>query len=95
MRYFRYRWNENRGDKFADWGFITFYHEIDEDFYATRHLEIYDNGNVLKYDDEHWDDEFGMLADQSLEDALEDSDTIEISQAEFEEIWAAKKALSR
>lgn len=95
MRYFKYRWKEPRGDKYDDWGFITFYHEVDEDFYPTRQLEVYDNGNVLKYDLQHLDDEFGMLADQSLEDALEDSDTFEISGNEFEDVWAAKTALNR
>ncbi|HEX9960521.1 MAG TPA: hypothetical protein VGB00_06295 [Pyrinomonadaceae bacterium] len=95
MRYFKFRWNEARSDKLADWGFITVYHEVDEDFYPTRQLEVYDNGNVLKYDLRHLDDEFGGLADQSLEDALEDLDTLEISKDEFEDVWAAKKALNR
>jgi hypothetical protein len=58
MRYFKFRWNESRGDKFDDWGKSTFYHELDEDFWAIRQIEIYDNGNILKYDEKHFSDEF-------------------------------------
>lgn len=94
-RYFKYRWNETRGDEFDDWGFSTWYSEFDEDIYATRQLEIYDNGNILKYNDEHFSDKVVMLADQSLSiEELKDSESVEISQEEFETIWNSLVALN-
>ncbi len=94
-KYFKYRWNETSGDKFDDWGFSTWYNEFDEDFYASRQLVIYDSGNILKYDEKHLDDEFGCLAEKSLSLAeLEESEFIEISQDEFENIWTSHQALN-
>lgn len=91
-RYFKYRWNESRNDEFDSWGFSTWYSEFDEELYPTRQIEIYDNGIVLKYSNEHLDDEFGMLGDQSLSGDLEDS--LEISKVEFENIWTSHKSLN-
>jgi hypothetical protein len=94
-RYFKYRWNETRGDEFDDWGFSTWYSEFDEDFYASRQLEIFDNGNILKYNGEHFSDEFGMLGDKSLSfEELKDSGSVEISQDEFANTWASHKDLN-
>ena len=91
MRYFKYYWNENRGDQFSDWGKSTWYNEVDEEFYATRQMEIYDNGNVLKYDLENIDDEFGFLAEGVLEIGLE---SVEISKEEFETAWNSQIAVN-
>ncbi len=90
-KYFKYRWNENRGDEFDDWGFSTWYNEVDEKFYTIRQIEIYDNGNILKYCNEHLEDKFGALAEKSLE---ESSAFLEISQVEFENIWNSQKTLN-
>lgn len=91
-RYFKYRWNETRGDKFDSWGFLTWYSEFDEELFPIRQIEVYDNGIVLKYSNEHLDDEFGMLGDQSLSGNLEDS--LEISNKEFENIWFLHKGFN-
>ncbi len=94
-RYFKYRCNETRGDQFDDWGFSNWYNELDEDFFSSRQLEIFDNGNILKYDENKFSDEFGMLCDQSLSlEELENSGSVEISQDEFESIWTSRKALN-
>ena len=96
-RYFRFRWNETTADKFDSWGFSIFYHEIGEDFYAIRQLIIYDNGNALKYTEEHLSDSYGILVETSLEEVihnLEESGTIEISQEEFENVWVSNTALN-
>jgi hypothetical protein len=36
-----------------EWGDTTRYLEIGDDLYATRHLDLYDNGNALRYDREN------------------------------------------
>ena len=96
MRYERYRWNETRGDQYDDWGFSTFWLERGEDGYSTRQLEVYDNGNVLKYDSSHLSDEFGMLSDVTLDvEGLEESQTEFISAEEFEGAWSSSTALNR
>lgn len=95
-RYFKYRWEETRGDEYADWGFSTFYTELDSEYYALRQIEVYDNGNILKYDETCLDDKFGMLAEKALsEEELEESNCIEISKKEFDEKWLNLKALNR
>lgn len=91
MRYFKFFWNENRGDKYSDWGNSTWYHEVDEEFYAIRQLTIYDNGNITKYDLEHLDDEFGLLAEGVLEIG---SESEEISKEEFEAVWTSYIAIN-
>lgn len=92
-RYFKYRCNESLIDN--SWGFSSWYNEFDEDFYALRQIEIYDNGTILKYDEKHFSDEFGMLCDQSFTvEKLKESHSIEISQEEFESVWATSKALN-
>ena len=94
-RYFKYRWNETTGDKLDDWGFSTWYSEFDEDFYTIRQLIIFDNGNILKYHENHIGDEFGFLAEKSISvEELKDSGSIEISQDEFKSIWTSHKALN-
>ena len=45
----------------AQWGQCTRYIEVLDDQLASRTIEIYKNGNVLKYDRSHRSDEFGML----------------------------------
>ena len=92
-RYFKFRWNETRGDEFDEWGFSTFYSETDGDLFTTRQIQIYDNGIVLKYDSNNLSDEFGGLADQSIEGGLEESN--EISQEEFEAAWTSVKAFNK
>jgi len=95
MRFLKCRWSETRDDEFDDWGFVTFYLEIDENLFSRRQIEIYDNGNFLKYDYEHQSDKFGMLADQSLKETFEDANFMEISQDEFESVWDSQKAFNK
>ncbi len=93
MKYFKYRWKETRGDDFDDWGFSTFYIEIDEDLYPNRQIELYDNGNKLHYDNENVTDEFGYLGDKSIE---EDTEKLTpISKEDFERVWNSGKILNR
>ena len=45
----------------AEWGEFFRYVEVADDQYARRQVEVFDNGNVLRYDRSHWCDDFGML----------------------------------
>jgi hypothetical protein len=77
MKYYRYRWNESRGDMYDHWGHATYY------FVVVEQAEVYDNGCVLLHDENHPHDEFGMLADQRFE-PVEGVD--ELNAATFSEL---------
>ena len=67
MRYYRYRWSESRGDAYDHWGHATYYFAVADDGIVVEQAEVYANGCVLLYDENHPRDEFGMLADQPFE----------------------------
>jgi hypothetical protein len=46
-----------------DWGGTTHYLEVGDDQRAVRQVDVYDNGNVLRYDRFHQWDGYGMLLD--------------------------------
>lgn len=92
MNYFRYQWNDTRGDEFNDWGISTYWFEMGNDGYVTRQMEVYENGIILKYDYSHTNDEYGFLADQPLEPW--EIEIIEIPFEEFEHEWSKTKALN-
>lgn len=80
----------NTLESMASWGRFTRYLEIGADLRAVRHIDVFENGNMLCYDRTHWVDDFGMLADarinrnhtQDLRWQCE-----EITAAEFESRW--------
>ena len=85
MKYYKRHWSEDRGNAYAHWGSATYYYEIGDDLYATRQIEIYENGNILKHDEDNFSDEFGMLTDKPI-----DPDEFEphvIAEDEFESVW--------
>ncbi len=92
-RYFKRHWDESRGDTYDSWGTSDWLFETDQEGAVNRQIEIYENGTVLKYELDHLQDEFGMLADQNLDiaDFLES----EISAHEFEESWGKFVAFNR
>ena len=67
MKYFKRNWNETRGDQYDSWGKSVWLFETDNNGEVLRQIEIYDNGKVLKYDNQNIEDEFGMLADQNID----------------------------
>jgi hypothetical protein len=67
VRYYRHRWNESRGDAYDDWGHATYYFAVADNGFVVEQAEVYDNGCVLLYDENHPRDDFGMLADQRFE----------------------------
>ncbi len=80
-RYFRYRWDEDRGDEFASWGRATYYFAVNESGEVEAQLEVYDDGHVLAYDRDHLADEYGMLTDEPFD--LDDSPATEIDEQAF------------
>ena len=82
--YFKREWNESTGDVLTDsWGRSTFYFETDAQYNVLRQIQVFENGNTLKYDWEYMDDKLGGLA----EAALEIDDYEEIDSAVFEQLW--------
>ncbi|MFN3773657.1 hypothetical protein [Cloacibacterium normanense] len=86
MRYFKKNWEETTGDELTDdWGVSIFYFETDDSLNFLKQIQIFENGNILKYDELNNEDEFGAMADQSLEE--EEFLDCEISKEEFYNIW--------
>lgn len=96
MRYYRHGEAETRGGKYDHWSFWTALYEIGDDGYVVRQLESYDIGIVLKYDQTHPKDEYGMLEDIVLShEELLDLRAEEISAEWFEKCWISFKVLNR
>ena len=86
MRYLKKKWKETTGDELTDdWGVSIFYFETDDSLNVFKQIQIFENGNILKYDELNNEDEFGAMADQSLEE--EEFLDCEISKEEFYNIW--------
>lgn len=92
-RYYKRFWDESRGDSRDDWGTSTWYFEVSDDRKASRQIEVYENGNVLKYDDELVFDDFGGLADPPFDE--EEYSDVEISADHFERVWSSTKPFNR
>ena len=85
MRYFRRRWNENRGDAHEAWGASWWFFETDDLGNVRRQVEQYDLGPTLRYDSHRQSDEFGGLSPEPL--ALAEFEPFASDQAEFECAW--------
>jgi hypothetical protein len=92
-RWFRHRWDEDRGDEFAEWGRSTWLYATDETGVVEVQVEIYDGGQVLIYDTGHPADHYGQLADQPLD--LADLAAFAMSEAEFGREVATLTPLNR
>ena len=69
------------------WGEPTYWLEINDRGDAERELQVYPNGNVLRYDRQHDADDYGGL-DIMVIDGDEDVwAPHEITKDEFEEQW--------
>ncbi len=93
LRYFKYRWQESRGEAHDEWGESWWFVEVASDGYPQRQLEVYDDGTVLKYDAQHVSDEWGMLGDQAVDASVEG--LVAITRDEFEAQWTARLARNR
>ncbi|WP_452596861.1 hypothetical protein [Pontimicrobium sp. MEBiC01747] len=85
MNYYKRNWNETRGDQYDSWGKSIWYFETDDKGVVLRQVEAYENGKVLKYDNQNIEDEFGGLADQNLD--LNEFVEFSIEKEEFENKW--------
>lgn len=84
-RYYKTIWDETRGDEYDSWGTSVWYFEVGEDHYPIRQIELYQNGNRLKYHSKKTFDDYGNLGDQPLE--LEEFREFEIDKDTFETEW--------
>jgi len=84
-KYFKRKWSETRGDEFDSWGTSTWYFEVGTDGFPIKQIELYENGNRLKYHSEKTFDDYGGLGDQALD--MEEFKEFEIEKAEFENEW--------
>lgn len=86
VSYFKKFWEETTGEELTDsWGTCTYYFETDAQLGVLRQVQLFENGYVLKYDGQHFDDAFGGLADQLLD--VGEFAGNEILAAEFLTIW--------
>jgi hypothetical protein len=85
-------WDETRGDEYDSWGRATYFFELGSDQRVVRQLEIYENGNVLSYDQSHPEDQFGGLA---MDFDPVDMQPFEISPQALEEAWSRNVPTNR
>lgn len=84
-KYFKRKWNETRADEFESWGTSTWYFEVGTDGYPIKQIELYENGNRLKYHSEKTFDDYGGLGDQALD--VNEFKSFEIEKTEFDNEW--------
>ena len=85
-RYFKRYWDETTGDELTDsWGTSTYYFETDADLNIIRQIQVFQNGQVLKYQQPFTEDEFGMLSDQRLDEEV--FKEFSINSNEFTSTW--------
>ena len=95
-KYCKWFWDESLGGDFDTWGTSTYFIElilVGNDLCPTRQIEIYQNGNVLFYDNTHLADNYGMLCDKPLE--RKDLQEFGITKAEFEFVWNTNTPMNR
>ncbi|WP_299892393.1 hypothetical protein [uncultured Lacinutrix sp.] len=85
MNYYKRNWNETRGDQYDSWGKSIWYFETDNNGEVIRQIEAYENGKLLKYDNQNIEDEFGGLTYQNLD--LTEFLEFSIEKEEFENKW--------
>ena len=87
-QYFKKSWGRTREDEFQTWGKVTWFVETDEDGFPKRKIEVYENGNRIKYHQNKPFDDYGGLGNLALD--LQEFSAYTIDQTIFEEEW--KKA---
>ncbi|WP_299115464.1 hypothetical protein [uncultured Winogradskyella sp.] len=85
MKYYKRNWEDTRGDDFDDWGKSIWLFETDNHGKPVRQIEIYENGKVLKYNEDLTQDKYGGLGDQELD--LDDFNKFKITEQEFINYW--------
>ena len=84
--HFKRHWNETTGDELTDkWGTSDYYFETDEEGNVLRQVQIFANGNCLKYDSDYVDDKYGGLSEVVLD--IFELKEFQIDQSIFNEVW--------
>ena len=86
--YFKRPFDEARKEKGENWGTCNYYFEAEPNGVVIRQLEIYSLGQVLKYDEENCEDQYGFLTDQPLD--LMEFEPFKISNDQFKSAWKIK-----
>ncbi|WP_277228629.1 DUF433 domain-containing protein [Hymenobacter sp. YC55] len=85
MKYFKRYWNETTGNDLTDsWGASYYYFETNDQLNVVRQLQLFEKGQVLKYNTEYLEDNLGGLAEVPLEEEFE---LFQIKKEEFEQLW--------
>ena len=75
----------------AHWGAFVRYIEVAEDQHAKRQVEVFENGNILRFDREHWCDDFAMMVALAFSRKPKWAKFFPgaelIDAAEFEKVW--------
>ena len=84
--YFKRIWSEKTGEPLTnDWGTSVYYFETDDLLAVLRQVQVFENGQVLKYDREYLDDQYGGLAEKALD--VEDFEPYRVNLETFEQQW--------
>lgn len=85
LKYFKRYWDETTGNDLTNsWGTSYYYFETDDQLNVLRQLEVFENGQILKYDTEYLEDKLGGLSEVPLDEEFE---AFQIDKTEFEQIW--------
>ena len=84
MKYFKTEHAEGRQEH-TDWGSVIVYYETTDDFAPSRQVEIFQNGNRLKYDTSNATNQFGVLQVNDLKSA--ESNGKPVTKGEFDQFW--------
>lgn len=83
--YYKRHFDESRIEKFETWGTCDYYLESNQTGEILRQIEVYENGERLKYSKELIEDEYGFLADQKID--LLEFGKFAINKKDFEYQW--------
>lgn len=84
--YFKRHWSETTGEEPTDeWGTSDYYFEADEGGNVLRQVQIFANGNCLKYDSDYHGDKYGGLSKVPLD--FFEFEEFQINQLAFNKVW--------
>jgi hypothetical protein len=85
MRYFRFRCVQLNDDH-VDWGLSWWLTEYGPSGYPNRVIYLYESGIRLRYEEGHYEDEFGAILLMTLEEIIGGGDE-EVTKDQFESEW--------
>jgi hypothetical protein len=84
--YFCRAWEETTGDPLTDdWGTSIWHFETDDQLNVLRQMQIFANGQTLKYDADYLEDQYGKLSETAID--AEDFARYAINSEVFEDQW--------